>query len=342
MISNIQDAVNSITIGSNEIPTRSVEIDQHSLLFYPENPRIYSLLNFSSLAAPDQEEIEEKLSTMDHVNELVQSIRANGGLIDPLIVRDGDFVVLEGNSRLAAYRKLAKKDPIKWGQVKCTVLPHDIGEDLIFKLLGQYHIISRKDWSPYEQAGYMYRRNIKYKVSVEEISTEMGKSKSEIEKLIHVYNFMQEYDDRDPQRWSYYEEYLKSIHIKSLRKEYPELDAIVVEKIKTRNIAAAIDIRNKLAPIAKLKGQKRDNIIKCFIEGKNSLDECFEKADYHGVSNSALQKFKKFKEFIADPDLKNDILEMSLEQRKQCLYELKKIVSTGEKLLANLDGHKES
>ena len=28
---------------------------------------------------------------MEHVNSLVQSIKANGGLIDPVIVRDNDF-----------------------------------------------------------------------------------------------------------------------------------------------------------------------------------------------------------------------------------------------------------
>lgn len=28
--------------------------------------------------------------------------------------RNGDYVVLEGNSRLAAYRLLAEKDPVKW------------------------------------------------------------------------------------------------------------------------------------------------------------------------------------------------------------------------------------
>ena len=34
----------------------------------------------------------------------------NQGLIEPLIVRDDTFEVLEGNSRLAAYRFLAKSD----------------------------------------------------------------------------------------------------------------------------------------------------------------------------------------------------------------------------------------
>ncbi len=94
----------------------------------------------------------------EHVKELKESIKSNGGLIDPIIVRDGDFVVLEGNSRLAAYRILYKTDPIKWAKIKVTLLPKDIPESAVFTLLGQYHIVGKDPWDPYEQAGYLYRR----------------------------------------------------------------------------------------------------------------------------------------------------------------------------------------
>ena len=77
----------------------------------PDNPRVYSIVRAAE-QEPTQAEIERRLSLMDHVKQLVQSIRANGGLTDPLIVRDGNHVVLEGNSRLAAYRLLARNDPI--------------------------------------------------------------------------------------------------------------------------------------------------------------------------------------------------------------------------------------
>lgn len=52
------------------------------------------------------------LKGMEHVKQLRVSIESNGGLIDPLIVRDGDFMVLEGNSRLAAYRLLCRTDAV--------------------------------------------------------------------------------------------------------------------------------------------------------------------------------------------------------------------------------------
>ena len=57
---------------------------------------------------------------MDHVKGLVHSIRTHGGLIDPVLVRDTDYVVLEGNSRLAAYRLLAKIGPYSMGTHSCN------------------------------------------------------------------------------------------------------------------------------------------------------------------------------------------------------------------------------
>ena len=136
-----------LIIGKEKYPIDKYEIDQSKLMFYPENPRVYSVLN-SNNYTPTQEEIEELMCKKDHVKQLKESIKSNGGLIDPVIVRDGDYVVLEGNSRLAAYRLLYKQDPIKWSKIKAIILPKDIPDSTIFALIGQYHIIGRKDWDP--------------------------------------------------------------------------------------------------------------------------------------------------------------------------------------------------
>lgn len=75
-----------------------------------------------------------------------------------VVKRNGEYVVLEGNSRLAAYRLLAAKDPIKWQKVRVCILPEEITDGDIFTLLGQYHLVGRKDWSVFEQAAYLYRQ----------------------------------------------------------------------------------------------------------------------------------------------------------------------------------------
>ena len=143
-VSATKEAPNTLLIRGTEIPVRTAMIEQTKLRFYPDNPRVYSVLREEG-KEPTQEDIRDRLLEMEHVKQLVQDIKANGGLIEPLVVRDGTFEVLEGNSRLAAYRYLAKGDPIKWGLVKCTLLPSDVSESLVFALLGEYHIKGKKD-----------------------------------------------------------------------------------------------------------------------------------------------------------------------------------------------------
>ena len=145
----------TLRIRNEDIPVRTVWIEQSKLKFFVDNPRIYSVVRAGG-KTPDQTEIYEELLEQEHVRELKEDIRLNGGLIDPLIVKDGTLEVLEGNSRLAACRWLYENDKANaplWGKVKCTLLPADIPEPLIFAILGQYHIRGKKDGSHTSRPG---------------------------------------------------------------------------------------------------------------------------------------------------------------------------------------------
>jgi len=126
----------SVTLSGEEIPVKHGELEQSILKFYAENPRLYSVLG-PDAGIPDQDKIQRELLKRDHVKRLKKDIISNGGLLEPVIVRDRSFEVLEGNSRLAVYRDLAPKDPKKWGKMKCQILPGDIDDEHIFTILGQ-------------------------------------------------------------------------------------------------------------------------------------------------------------------------------------------------------------
>jgi hypothetical protein len=162
----------SVTIRGQEVPVVTRFLDHVKLRFFPDNPRIYSIVRANG-KDPSQEEIQAQLLQLEHVRALIVDIRQNGGLTDPAIVIDGSFEVVEGNSRLAAYRHLAKQDPVKWAQMKCTVLPEDIEHSLVFALLGQYHIKGKKDWKPYEQAGFLYRRFHDHKIDIKSLTADL-------------------------------------------------------------------------------------------------------------------------------------------------------------------------
>lgn len=67
----------TLTLRGKDIPVRVGYMPQQKLCFYLENPRLYSLVRADGYE-PTQEEIQAELSGMEHVKQLVQSIRANG------------------------------------------------------------------------------------------------------------------------------------------------------------------------------------------------------------------------------------------------------------------------
>lgn len=321
-----------LVLRNRKIPVELGELPQADLQFYLENPRLYTLVRRGG-QDPTQEEIEEELCKMDHVKRLAQSIKENGGLIDAVIVQGKTKVVFEGNSRLAAYRLLAKQDPVKWGRIKVKVLPDTISESEIFSILGEYHIIGKKDWAPFEQAGYLFRRHKAHDVPIDLLAQEINIGRKLITHLIEVYQFMLDRNERDVDRWSYYDEYLKSNKIKRARKEYPQLDDLVVKKIRSREIERAVDVRDGLKKIVEAKG----NVLDRFATSKRSFGDSVQAALRKGVGDHGVQRVRRFKEWIATAEAQREITELEGEARKECKYDLGKIHKLSERLLKRFE-----
>lgn len=310
----------SMTLRGHVIPTETRDIEQKTLRFYVDNPRIYSLVR-SDDRTPDQDEICEKLQEHEHVKELISSIAENGGLMDPVVVRDGDLVVLEGNSRLAAYRHLVTKDPFKWEKIRCTVLPATIDEKLVFALLGEYHIKGKKDWLPYERAGFLYRRHKQHGIPLSSVAQEIGISDKEAKHVVNVFEFMILHNNTDRERWSYYDEYLKNQKIKKVREEHAGFDALIVTQIDDKSIPTAMHLRDKLPAICAAPSK----VLKRFMEKRYTLDEAYESAVNAGAEHDALNKLKRFRDWLARQDTKDDLNEAEKPIRDRMLYELKEI-----------------
>lgn len=323
----------SITLCGKEIPVERQMLNNAELRYYPDNPRVHSLV-WKDGEEPEQEEIQTALQKMDHVKKLIHAIKGNGGLTDPLLVFGNKREVIEGNSRLAAYRVLSSHDPIRWGKVKCDVVKSRINKEEIFALLVQYHIIGKKDWDPYEQAGLFWRR-YKEGVSANQISKEMedlGLSSNRVRHMIEVYSFMVDHNDRDPSRWSYYDEYLKSRALSKCREENPALDKVIVKKIKTGEIAKAVEMRDKVDKIARVGGKT----LTTFMQKNKSLDTCYERAIARGVDNVFYNQLHKFRQVISDQEITKKFLEMPPAQQKKCEFEMRKIHNSVERILKKI------
>lgn len=325
-----------LTIGKKKYNVKKGEIEQSKLLFFPENPRVYSILNLND-EKPSQAQIEELMCRADHVKQLKESIKSNGGLIDPIIVRDGDMVVLEGNSRLAAYRILYKQDPIKWSNIKVILLPKNIPNEAIFALLGQYHIIGRKDWEPYEQAGYLYRTINDTKKTIESLASELGITTSYIKKLIEVYEYMIEKNDNHPNKWSYYEEILKNRGIKKAFEEIPGLEEKIISDIKENKIRMAIDVR-KLGDISKVNDKLSKKILKDIAIGEENLYSGFEIIASSGKMDNNFQLLTNFRKKISEENFASKII--CDENLGNIEFELKKIERIVSILLSKIERKK--
>ncbi|MGK9166715.1 ParB N-terminal domain-containing protein [Inquilinus limosus] len=328
-------AAGTLLIRGQTVATVTRDVPYKQLQFYVDNPRVYSFVRADG-QTPSQGDILERLLGLEHVRELVQDIRANGGLIDPLIVRDGDFVVLEGNSRLAAYHHLASEDPVHFSKVKCTLLPANMDDRLIFALLAQYHVKGKKDWAPYEKAGFVYRRFKSQNVDLPVIAAEIGLTKEEARHLVAVYEFMIEHKDTNRERWSYYDELLKSRKIKKVRDDVAGFDAFIVEQIKSGAIDKAMELRDKLPTIC----SGNPKILKRYMVGTYSFADAYEEAVTAGGENHALNKLRRFRRWLVESTTEDDLLEAPKAIRDSMQFELKEIEKKSRKLKELLDSRK--
>jgi len=120
--------------------------------------------------------------------------------------------VLEGNSRLCAYRHLlakARKDNdqdgiAKWSTIRAKILPPDVTEETVFAILGILHIRGKAKWLPYEQASYLHRQSCEFRKTFRELAEQIGVSEREVRSNVEAYNLMEQYNVTEPNKFSYY------------------------------------------------------------------------------------------------------------------------------------------
>lgn len=175
-----------------ELPVSEIHLDHN-------NPRIANYLDIYS-----EEEITGEImalllgTTADACASLRESIKENGGIIHPIIVNkgaDGEYVVIEGNTRLQIYRDFKKANvPGNWDLIKAIVYD-DLKNDEMHSIRLQAHLIGPREWDPYSKAKYLnYLANEEHMPMNMLISYCGGSSKaSEIKHMIDAYQDMQEY-----------------------------------------------------------------------------------------------------------------------------------------------------
>jgi len=262
---------NEIVVMGHKIQTKIEEIDISKLMYWKENPRVNAIINqkYKDRTVTD-EEIEKELWEKEPVKDLYKDIERHGGLIDEVLVKDN--VVLEGNSRLCAYRYLYKKavktrnddDILKWSFIRARIIPSDTSDHVVFSILGTWHIKGKTQWDTYEKAAYLKRMNVDYGVSIEDIAISISQNVKFVKDNIEAHDLMNENNVFTLEKFSYFYELVKeknkSTNLEKYRKE-PEIVTKVIETIKEDVLRRAEDIRSlpKILRDQKAKKMYLDN-----------------------------------------------------------------------------------
>ena len=183
--------------------TKHDYVDIEKIEFDLENPRI-----IKELSAIEESERADNAAALLHISfsdepgpareELERSIVASGGIsraieIVPIVGTDR-YKVIDGNTRLAVYKKLKTADPDNenWHAIQSLIYDIDDDEDeqlMNIRLLA--HFMPVKQWSQYAKGQFI--DGLCQTKSFEEIAEKLGGKTSEIRKIREAYVFFRDY-----------------------------------------------------------------------------------------------------------------------------------------------------
>ncbi|MEY3787694.1 hypothetical protein BCS42_01125 [Crenothrix sp. D3] len=149
------------------------------------------------------------------IKDLIDSFKSNGILkIDNILVRplpDGNFLVIEGNRRIATLKALIEDneqgydvgnvDPEFFINKRIDVVEYEMDSDdseAYLLLMGLRHVTKVKDWGDFEQSELVHDLNTKFELSFSEISNRLGITVAQVKRRVNTFVAMQLYK-RDPQ-----------------------------------------------------------------------------------------------------------------------------------------------
>ncbi len=324
-----------ISILGATIPLNYDLMDINELSFLVDNPRVYTCVhkekNFSSLEKNERQEIIfEALKKNSSVKNLISDIKRHKGLMEPILVRCDTNEVVEGNSRLAAYKILYEQESDeKWREIPCNLVSKLTYEQQT-AYLSQIHIKGKTPWAAYEKANMSYE-SYQQGLSYQKIAELMGVRPSEIEKRVEAISIMLKNKDNKMENFSYYDAIIRNREISTACEKHPGLKKKLLKDIKSEDKEfTAQALRDQLPTIV-----KKPRICKKFIDGKIDLKDAYESAK----TSKALNRIKQAIDILNEIEHKeikkltqNDKNALSSEMKK-----LKRVCKRIEDILKKID-----
>jgi len=299
----------------------------NELKFFDKNPRVYSVLRTRiGGGEPTQEEIFELMSEQEHVKTLKKDIE-RAGLREAVIVNINTMEVIEGNSRLAAYRLLYDENPMKWSEISCEILPENITTGQIEDLISSIHMTGKKKWDPAEEAAWVWRLSHDENKTLEQLIKRFGWTAEKIKTYISTYQFMIDNNLTDHSQFSHWLSLKTNKHVKKIKKIHPNFEKVIIEKVQSNEINKAVMIRDDLPVIANAPKK----LVKKFVEGELTFKKALKFAKELGVDKHLYKRLHEFNEWLFHH--KDSILKTKGNELAQVNFNLKKIKIQIDKIL---------
>ena len=169
---------------------------KHFLEIYPELNEERMLLALGAGA-----EHEGNTDPQGSYERLKNSIRASGGIIQPIILKsleDGRCQCIEGNTRVAIYLELRKQEQEagrsdeKWNRIP-AIISEKMEDMEAHKIRLQVHLVGNRPWDPYSKAKYLHELREVHKMPMSELVDFCGGSKRDVQESLDAYCDMEAY-----------------------------------------------------------------------------------------------------------------------------------------------------
>ena len=309
-------ASQTITILGQEIPVSNERIDIYRLKFLRNNPRVYACTHgqsgFEDMEVDEQQQtIFQAIRKEPSVTNILRDLEQHGGLMEPILVRMDTMEVIEGNSRLAAYRVLHKKQPNgQWSEIVCHTVSTLTNEQQD-ALQNQIHVKGKTKWSAYEKANFAFVRR-KNGYSFKDMAKIFSESDSTLRKRVNAVQRMTDNEDQEQSNFSFYdviernqdirekldrgnlvkERNLNPKDLKPLEKKALNFRDWLLRTVKSpdRDFTAQ-ELRKQLPVVL-----KKPKVLKQLIVGKLTLEEAYGRA----TVSKATTKVRRATELLQD------------------------------------------
>ena len=291
----------TIAIMGKHVPARHERIAIDKLHFLPDNPRVYAAIrempDFAELTPEEKQvRIYERLLREPSVKKLEPEIKRDGGLQDPITVRIDTRQVIEGNSRLAVYRKLRDETADdQWAHIRCLTVSK-LTDDQQTRLLGQAHLRGRTEWSRYAKALFCFSWVEEHNKDISTLAKLSGFTADAIRKNVKIIYLMKENDDDKLSHFSYYDVLVRNRIISRAIGENSALKATLLPQIKAEAFTSQ-QMRDHLQTVI-----PKPRILRKYVRGDVNLHDAHDRAKISGTE----QRLKKVLDGLDDIE-KGDI-----------------------------------